>query len=466
MPVRVDVPGKGIVEFPDGTTPDIMERALADFAQPAAPAQEAAEPGLVDRIKSIPGKLPGIVKDAAWKASGLGLFDDAAGGGATTGGMAGLAVGGPMGAIAGTALGATGGKLIDLYRRGEQMNVGNIAPRVAMETALSLPGAGIAKAGRKVMDAGRAIARSQIKPTVSAGAGEAQRRLGSRALASKANDEVIERGLDRNLLGGADPLADVVAARDVTSKRLDRAIGDQPTQAHRLIETVFKRGRAAADEAVMDIPGAQGTIEGQIKRFEGGRLGRDAMRPGPAASAWEVAEKSDRPAVPLNGAGATPRRRIKSEITARDAWEAAKSLDKQHNYAKPASDLEDAFTRLLSRANRVAAKRAAPEARPMLSQYGDETALINMLANPSNRGANQNQLMRLPTMLAAMTDIAQGRPPILGLLTNLSERGALQNAQRLYNAGKNAPTTAGKATAGVTGIRELLLSLLSGGSED
>jgi hypothetical protein len=38
MPIRVDVPGKGIVEFPDGTSPEAMEQALAEFAQPEPPA--------------------------------------------------------------------------------------------------------------------------------------------------------------------------------------------------------------------------------------------------------------------------------------------------------------------------------------------------------------------------------------------------------------------------------------------
>jgi hypothetical protein len=51
--IRVEVPGKGIVEFPDGTPPEVMERALAEFAEAKAeePRHPYATPPLNDMTR-------------------------------------------------------------------------------------------------------------------------------------------------------------------------------------------------------------------------------------------------------------------------------------------------------------------------------------------------------------------------------------------------------------------------------
>lgn len=59
MPIHVEVPGKGIVEFPDGTDQATMERALQSLVGPPAPTPT---PSLTDRFLADNPALPGPVR--------------------------------------------------------------------------------------------------------------------------------------------------------------------------------------------------------------------------------------------------------------------------------------------------------------------------------------------------------------------------------------------------------------------
>lgn len=84
--MKIEVPGVGVVEFPDGTPPDVIERALAQYAspqaQPAAPdgppliTPEAAQ-GAIDNANRK-GEMMGSFLNKAGEAMTFGLVGDEA----------------------------------------------------------------------------------------------------------------------------------------------------------------------------------------------------------------------------------------------------------------------------------------------------------------------------------------------------------------------------------------------------
>lgn len=61
MPVQVEVPGKGLVEFPDGTTPEVMERALAEFRAPSEHPHARVARLLEENLPSVGGAIGGAL---------------------------------------------------------------------------------------------------------------------------------------------------------------------------------------------------------------------------------------------------------------------------------------------------------------------------------------------------------------------------------------------------------------------
>ena len=117
MPVRVEVPGKGIVEFPDGTPPEVMESALAEFAQP----QEHPHA----RVARLVGEnLPAI--------------------GGLLGGMAG-SVGGPIVAAGTAGLGGAAGRLAQRAIGAQGLDVKDVATEGAKQGAIEAVGGAAGK---------------------------------------------------------------------------------------------------------------------------------------------------------------------------------------------------------------------------------------------------------------------------------------------------------------------------------
>lgn len=80
MPIRVHVPGKGIVEFPDGTPPEVMEQALAEFKTPERTWGDT----FTDALPTVGATLGGIAGAAGGPlvAAGVAGLGGAAGQGA------------------------------------------------------------------------------------------------------------------------------------------------------------------------------------------------------------------------------------------------------------------------------------------------------------------------------------------------------------------------------------------------
>lgn len=99
MPIRVQVVGHGIVEFPDGTSQDVMAKALKSLGpapspapSPAAPRERTWTDTAVDALPAIGGTVGGIIGGAGGTVLGMGVGGvPGAIGGATAGGFAGEA---------------------------------------------------------------------------------------------------------------------------------------------------------------------------------------------------------------------------------------------------------------------------------------------------------------------------------------------------------------------------------------
>ena len=83
MPIQVEVPGKGLVEFPDGTPPEVMEQALAEFREEAAPEHPHARVARLvgENLPAIGGAIGGLLGAAGGPgvAAGTAALGGAAG---------------------------------------------------------------------------------------------------------------------------------------------------------------------------------------------------------------------------------------------------------------------------------------------------------------------------------------------------------------------------------------------------
>lgn len=160
MPIRVQVVGHGIVEFPDGTDEATMKRALSTLKPAAAPSAPPAEPKprtwtdtAVDALPSIGGAVGGIV-------GGIG------------GTVAGLGVGGVPGAIGGAAVGGGAGEaarqLVNRARGVEapatmQQAATDIGVQGGIQGGMEAIGGGIAQGAKSL---GTAVYRGYLKPSL------------------------------------------------------------------------------------------------------------------------------------------------------------------------------------------------------------------------------------------------------------------------------------------------------------
>lgn len=154
--IRVQVPGVGIVEFPEGTSEQEMREALSTLPKGVTPARASSRTWTdtaVDALPMVGGTLGGIV-------GGIG---------GTVGGMG---VGGVPGAVGGAALGgATGEAMRGLVNRAR----GAPAPNSATEAATDIGTQGAIQGGAEVVGqaatralsaGGTALYRGYLKPSL------------------------------------------------------------------------------------------------------------------------------------------------------------------------------------------------------------------------------------------------------------------------------------------------------------
>lgn len=167
--------------------------------------------------------------------------------------------------------GATGGALargdqpMDAVEEGAKTAViGRYLPAV-IQGAMNAPG--------YIKDKGVQMARGYLKPALDAGRQEAQRMFGRNWQASDANNKIVDRALERGILGADNPEQAVADRMTQVEGELGKVVGDQPSRFNNIMKAVIQRGRTAAQNAPEDIPAAQAAIEARIEAIRTGRLG-------------------------------------------------------------------------------------------------------------------------------------------------------------------------------------------------
>ena len=431
--------------------------------------------------------------------------------------LASLATGG-VGLIP-SAIATGGGAYLGARLAGESREDASARGVMDAGAALVVPGVvrGVLRAGPAIADKGRDVARSYLKPTLDAGRKESVRLFGRPAMASHANEAVVDRGLQRGVLGADNPEMAVSDAIDATENQLKKLVGDQPTRLNDMLGAVFQRGRNAARNAPKDVPAAQAAIESEIARTRTGNLGGklDYGSPRPDAPSDAVSAQSlvqamrgkqpsagnPRPTPPRlvtaleRVQNQQPKTQIMRDapegselagvigrnysdpilpnttpliashrppnITAREALDWARAAAKDSSWDKPSSGLVGWFNKAQESAARSAVKDAVPEARPLLNELGDLISLQRVIPQATNREANRNTVARLPGMLAALM---AGHPVKAGaalLGTNMADQNAGKIAQTLYNTGKRLPSASPEsAKAASQMIQAALVAML------
>jgi hypothetical protein len=144
MPTRVQVPGKGIVEFPDGMSADDMKSALEKLAPPDVKPKTWVDTA-VDWLPAVGGAVGGIV-------GGIG------------GTVLGAGVGGVPGAIGGATLGAGAG---EAYKQLINRARGQQAPATAPDAAKDIGVASVVQGALpEAAGAGIGAAASAVAPRI------------------------------------------------------------------------------------------------------------------------------------------------------------------------------------------------------------------------------------------------------------------------------------------------------------
>jgi hypothetical protein len=320
-------------------------------------------------------------------------------------------------------------------------------------------------AGRYLTNKGLDVARGYLKPTLAAGRKEAMRLFGRPTMASTANEEVVKRALERNILGAKNPEMAISEAIDAAEGKLGKLVGDQPTRLNDYLNTVFQRGVKAAKGSARDVPGALGTIENEMARTRSGSLGPkldfgESIPPGPTPSGNVSTAALLEKMKGTQPTAVVPHR--PQPVTAKEALQFARRSAKDTSWDKPSSSLLDWFTKQQESAARTAVKQAVPEARPHLKELGELISLQRVVPQAMNRELNKNTVARLPAMIAAAAQRSPKNALMALLGVNMADQNAGKVAQTLYNVGKKIPGVSPQnAEAASRMAQTMLLSLLA-----
>lgn len=170
MSIRVQVPGYGIVEFPDGTSEEQMRAALLKLPQTPQPTPDGTLTATIgERVTAKPRSWVDTAVDA------LPAIGGAVGGivGGIGGTVAGFGVGGVPGAIGGAAVGGSGG---EAFRQLINRARGEAAPGTSIEAAQQIGVQGAVQGGTEAVGGtigrgaqalGGTVYRGYLKPSLS-----------------------------------------------------------------------------------------------------------------------------------------------------------------------------------------------------------------------------------------------------------------------------------------------------------
>lgn len=250
MPIRVDVPGRGFVEFPDGTSPEAMEAALADFREGGGVTDtEAAEsPSLMSGRDWV---------DALPAATGT-AFSLAGGTRRTPTGMALAGLGGAAGEGARQVIRSVQGRHGDV-------------PASALQRVRAMGSEGAAQAGiegltrgaeKIVRPAAQALYGVALRPTV-----EMMRDVGGGNVL-RGLKQIVQQGFNDYVMPGATGRAKRLVGESAEEATRLAASKETPTQLGRLLP------RATADQGAQAATELRAAGEALPTEQVGERMGR------------------------------------------------------------------------------------------------------------------------------------------------------------------------------------------------
>jgi hypothetical protein len=278
-PIRVDVAGVGVVEFPAGTSESDMKAALDKAADLRT---QAPKKGLWETAIGLANAMPGmphpddLKKLAAWFPAAGGVVGGIVGG---AGGTAfGMGVGGVPGAVGGAALGGAAGEsgrqLVNRALGGPApATAGEAAKAIGTEAALqggseAIGGTVIAPIARRI---GGVLMQSAVKPStketaraILQGVPQANLPIVKTLLAEKAN--VSRAGIAK--------LTAIINATNDEIKTVVRGIPGTPISpqrvAGRTIDTLVQAGNQVDPQA--DVAAVQGVTQRFLEHPQTTRL--------------------------------------------------------------------------------------------------------------------------------------------------------------------------------------------------
>lgn len=438
MPIKVNLPGGGVANFPDGTPPEVIERELATVTGQPQASHDAPKPGIVERATNwlpaiggmVGGVAGGVPGAAVGGAAGEGLRKLAQSAGQLPAAVADIArnMATPEGRSAtaqGFASGAREGA-IDSGLEG--------AGQAGAQVVGGVVGKGVGMAGRALADtaAGRLV-QAAVKPAVSS----LRQQAGASVEGLTGTTKKMADILLKNRWKHADSARDALAAAE---QRIQHGVTPDPNASFQpLLDTATRipkyLGELADDAGKQAIPGADvAAIESTMDGVLEGNLAQSVKRP--ATTGF----------IPGREVPTTQVQRVmRAGVTPEQGLEAARKSSKWAN-SKAYGELKGAETeasKTVERAIRHSLKDAAahPQAPARLkavpaamSEQSDALTVLPLLDRMTWRQGNRD-LLGFPAIAATGAEVAAGKVPIVGILAQLARSGQLRAGYGAHSLG-------------------------------
>jgi hypothetical protein len=448
MPIEVEVEGLGVLEFPDDTPQDVISASVRKMA-----GGNEREQGIRSRMKA-----QGVPDDRI--ESGL-KFDaemDAARDRALPGALA--LGGGFFGGPAGAGLGAYVGS------RATGESVGDSAVTGALNAVVpAAVSKGMSALGGFVKNKAVPMVSAAVKPSVAL----LRRRAGIEgttpsAVGKRIADTILKEGLKTSddahaLVGGLDKEVQA-AVSGASDKKLDIA-SRIPRYLGALTRKVENQITPGRDRTAIQNFGRELMTDSPLSARTGEAAVADPSLETSLMRILNEARNMGKPALRATGTtgpsasfGSGSPRALRADVTPAEGLKIARA---KSFFDKDASGASVAAGKATERALRDSVKQAVPEAAPLLRRQGQALDAAKVLEDMAVRTGNRDA-MSLPGIVGAAPSLAQGKVPLLGMLSQFMRNNQMKVGHAAYKYGPKMQR--GAAPTGEA-VRAALMALMT-----
>jgi hypothetical protein len=328
----------------------------------------------------------------------------------------------------------------------------------------------VGAAGKFISDTAEPTIRAAVKPTVAS----LRQMAGASRTGIEAQANRLVKILRREGLTTAD--AAEGAIKDVEQKVQDllQSVGPDAETVTRLTDAPqrglrYLRSLAQTARGQMNPAGDVGTVTGEAAQFTKGPLFQESaptLKRTPAGQVIPIlsaVNQADRTVTPLE---TTTTQVPRANVTVEEALNRARGTSRMGT-RKAYGEMKGMATeseKALDRAGRDAAKVAAPELRPLLTQQGDLIRAKQALDRMQMREGNRD-VMSLPGIVGAAPALAGGKIPLLGLLAQYMRNNQLKVGMAADRLGPQIAQSAPTAGAVSEQLARVLQLLMQGSQE-